>query len=107
MTQSEILQELDKLNADPEVHGIIVQMPLDCEDPNIDSHLITNRVDPSKDVDGLTTINEGKLATGDVTTGKAKSIFAKVHDKSGELIDFRFCAMHCCWMHELDPKVWG
>ena len=82
MTQSEILQELDKLNADPEVHGIIVQMPLDCEDPNIDSHLITNRVDPSKDVDGLTTINEGKLATGDVTTGKSKNVLIKYVHKN-------------------------
>ena len=81
VTQSEILQELDKLNADPEVHGIIVQMPLDCEDPNIDSHLITNRVDPNKDVDGLTTINEGKLATGDVTSGKSKKVFTLVHTK--------------------------
>ena len=69
VTQSEILQELDKLNGDPLTHGIIVQMPLDCDDPTIDSHLVTNRVDPNKDVDGLTTINEGKIATGDITTG--------------------------------------
>ena len=68
-TQSEILQAIDKLNADPNVHGIIVQMPLDSEDTSIDSHLVTNRVDPGKDVDGLTTINEGKVATGDLTSG--------------------------------------
>ena len=69
VTQSQILKELDKLNTDPNVHGIIVQMPLDCEDSTIDSHLVTNSVDPGKDVDGLTTINEGKVATGDLTTG--------------------------------------
>ena len=44
-------------------------MPLDCDDKSIDSHLITNAVDPSKDVDGLTTINEGKIATGDLDSG--------------------------------------
>ena len=48
-TQSEILQAIDKLNGDPNVHGIIVQMPLDCDDPTIDDHLVTNRVDPGKD----------------------------------------------------------
>ena len=47
-TQSEILQAIDKLNGDPNVHGIIVQMPLDCDDPTIDDHLVTNRVDPGK-----------------------------------------------------------
>ena len=44
-SQSEILQAIDRLNADPNVHGIIVQMPLDCDDKTIDSHLVTNRVD--------------------------------------------------------------
>ena len=78
VTQSQILQELDKLNTDPNVHGIIVQMPLDCDDPTIDSHLVTNSVDPGKDVDGLTTINEGKIATGDLTTGIRKISFGLV-----------------------------
>ena len=77
VTQSQILKELDKLNTDPNVHGIIVQMPLDCEDSTIDSHLVTNSVDPGKDVDGLTTINEGKIATGDLTTGFTKIQFPK------------------------------
>ena len=44
-------------------------MPLDCEDATIDSHLITNSVDPNKDVDGLTLVNEGKLATGELDSG--------------------------------------
>ena len=68
-SQSEILQKLEQLNNDPNIHGIIVQMPLDCDDTTIDSHLITNSVDPSKDVDGLTTMNEGRIATGDLTAG--------------------------------------
>jgi len=68
ITEVELLQELDKLNKDPKVHGIIVQMPLDTDNP-IDSHKITDAVDPSKDVDGLCTINEGRVAIGDLKSG--------------------------------------
>ncbi|XP_030765230.1 C-1-tetrahydrofolate synthase, cytoplasmic isoform X2 [Sitophilus oryzae] len=65
ITQIELLNELEKLNADYRIHGIIVQMPLD-SDNKIDSHVITDAVSPSKDVDGLNTINEGRLAIGDL-----------------------------------------
>nr|XP_018904225.1 PREDICTED: C-1-tetrahydrofolate synthase, cytoplasmic [Bemisia tabaci] len=64
ITQKEILDKLDALNDDPNVHGIIVQMPLDAEN-KIDSHLVTNTVSPAKDVDGLNIINEGRCAVGD------------------------------------------
>jgi methylenetetrahydrofolate dehydrogenase (NADP+) / methenyltetrahydrofolate cyclohydrolase / formyltetrahydrofolate synthetase len=62
------LSQVNKLNLDPQVHGIIVQMPLDSINP-IDSHLITDAVSPSKDVDGLNTINEGRVAVGDLKSG--------------------------------------
>ena len=53
------------MNADPSVHGIIVQTPLDSHDGiEINSHLVTNKIDPDKDVDTLTTINQGKAAAG-------------------------------------------
>jgi methylenetetrahydrofolate dehydrogenase (NADP+)/methenyltetrahydrofolate cyclohydrolase/formyltetrahydrofolate synthetase len=68
ITESELLDELDKLNKDPQIHGIIVQMPLDTDNA-IDSHKITDAVDPSKDVDGLCTINEGRVAIGDLKSG--------------------------------------
>jgi len=67
ITQYELLAKLKNLNEDNNVHGIIVQMPLDSDNP-IDSHLITDSVSPSKDVDGLCTINEGRIAVGDLTT---------------------------------------
>lgn len=63
-TETELLITLSKLNNDHRVHGIIVQMPLDSENA-IDSHLITDSVSPDKDVDGLNTINEGRVAVGD------------------------------------------
>ncbi|KAI4468920.1 c-1-tetrahydrofolate synthase cytoplasmic-related [Holotrichia oblita] len=66
-TETELLSKLKKLNEDPKVHGIIVQLPLD-SDNNIDQHLITDTVSPDKDVDGLNTINEGRVAIGDLTS---------------------------------------
>lgn len=51
ITESELLNGLKKLNLDPNVHGIIVQMPLDSTNV-IDSHLVTDYVSPDKDVDG-------------------------------------------------------
>ncbi|KAK4884100.1 hypothetical protein RN001_000371 [Aquatica leii] len=66
-TEAELLLKLNKLNSDPNVHGIIVQMPLDT-DTKIDSHLITDSVSPDKDVDGLNTINEGRVAVGDLSS---------------------------------------
>ncbi|KAH8383845.1 hypothetical protein KR009_010861, partial [Drosophila setifemur] len=65
ITELELLNKINDLNDDPRVHGIIVQMPLDC-DTSIDSHRITDAVSPEKDVDGLHTVNEGRLAIGDL-----------------------------------------
>ncbi|XP_051154436.1 C-1-tetrahydrofolate synthase, cytoplasmic [Leptopilina boulardi] len=65
-TETELLNKLNYLNNDPNTHGIIVQMPLDSIN-TINSHLITDTVSPNKDVDGLNTINEGRVAIGDMT----------------------------------------
>ncbi|XP_054011168.1 C-1-tetrahydrofolate synthase, cytoplasmic [Hylaeus anthracinus] len=65
-TEIELINKVNNLNNDPNIHGIIVQMPLDSVNP-INSHLITDLVSPVKDVDGLNTINEGKAAIGDMT----------------------------------------
>ncbi|XP_076638385.1 pug C-1-tetrahydrofolate synthase, cytoplasmic [Colletes latitarsis] len=65
-TEIELINKVNKLNNDPNVHGIIVQMPLDTVN-QINSHLITDLVSPDKDVDGLNTINEGRVAIGDMT----------------------------------------
>ncbi|MGD9605187.1 MAG: bifunctional methylenetetrahydrofolate dehydrogenase/methenyltetrahydrofolate cyclohydrolase FolD [Bacilli bacterium] len=58
--QKEVADIIEKCNADPNVHGILVQMPLPS---HIDANAIINMIDPAKDVDGLTTINQGKLFT--------------------------------------------
>lgn len=64
-TEAELMSELRRLNQDETIHGIILQLPPDC-DNKIDAHLATNAIDPAKDVDGLTDVNAGKLARGDV-----------------------------------------
>jgi len=47
----QVLSTVERLNGDDNVHGIIVQLPLDSQNP-IDSSLATNAVSPEKDVDG-------------------------------------------------------
>lgn len=60
-TQAQVLEVVDRLNADPAVHGILVQLPLP---KGLDSTEVIDRVDPRKDVDGFHTENVGLLAQG-------------------------------------------
>lgn len=60
-TESNLLSTIDGLNHDPSVHGILVQMPLQCS-TKIDEERITNAVDAKKDVDGFHPFNAGLLA---------------------------------------------
>ncbi len=62
ITQSELLDIVDRLNADPAVHGILVQMPLP---KHIDAEAVVRRIRPDKDVDGFHPVNVGKLWIGD------------------------------------------
>lgn len=62
ITQDELLAIVDRLNADPAVHGILVQMPLP---KHIDSEAVIRRIDPDKDVDGFHPANVGRLWIGD------------------------------------------
>jgi len=62
--QAELLALLAKLNADPRVHGILVQVPLP---PHIAAASVFAAVRPEKDVDGFHPVNVGKLMLGDPT----------------------------------------
>ena len=59
--QAELLALVARLNADPAVNGILVQLPLPKQ---IDPAAVLDAIDPAKDVDGFHVINAGKLATG-------------------------------------------
>lgn len=63
VSELELMSEIQRLNNDTSVNGIIVQLPFDSEH-NINSDLIINSVNPDKDVDGLHFINAGRLAHG-------------------------------------------
>ena len=58
-TEAELYGLIDRLNADPTVHGILVQLPLPA---HIDTTALINRIDPDKDVDGFHAANVGRLA---------------------------------------------
>lgn len=60
-TQADLLALVARLNADPAVDGILVQLPLPAQ---IDARAVIEAIDPAKDVDGFHPINAGRLATG-------------------------------------------
>ena len=61
-TENELLEVVRLLNADPQVDGILVQLPLPA---HIDEAAVIAAIDPAKDVDGFHVVNAGKLAAGD------------------------------------------
>jgi methylenetetrahydrofolate dehydrogenase (NADP+)/methenyltetrahydrofolate cyclohydrolase len=61
-TEAELLSVVDRLNADPKIHGFITQLPLP---KHIDSDQVLNRISPAKDVDGFHPNNVGKVLVGD------------------------------------------
>jgi len=131
VSQSSLLQQVDKLNKDPDVHGIIVQLPLD-GDNNLDCESAVNLILPSKDVDGLTNINAGKLSRGminDVDTfipctpkgcmelieqtgvdlaGKSAVVIGRskiVGSPMAELLKWNNCTVTCCHSKSKDVQL--
>ncbi|CAN7684703.1 bifunctional methylenetetrahydrofolate dehydrogenase/methenyltetrahydrofolate cyclohydrolase FolD [Pararhizobium sp. LjRoot255] len=65
-TQQELEKLVVELNADPAIHGILVQLPLP---KPLNPEPVIRLISPEKDVDGLHVVNAGKMATGDLSTG--------------------------------------
>ena len=63
-SEAELMALLERLNANPQIHGILVQLPLPRQ---IDTNRALHRIDPHKDVDGFHPENVGKVAAGDPT----------------------------------------
>lgn len=63
-TQAEVAAEIKAFNANRDVHGILLQLPAP---QHLDSAALIQMIDPAKDVDGLSFINQGKLVSGDDT----------------------------------------
>jgi methylenetetrahydrofolate dehydrogenase (NADP+)/methenyltetrahydrofolate cyclohydrolase len=62
MREADLLALVDRLNADPRIHGILVQLPLP---KHINAGRVLLRIDPAKDVDGFHPVNVGKVSSGD------------------------------------------
>ena len=60
-SEAELIELIDRLNEDPAVDGILVQLPLP---PQIDERVVITRISPDKDVDGFHPVNAGRLAIG-------------------------------------------
>jgi methylenetetrahydrofolate dehydrogenase (NADP+) / methenyltetrahydrofolate cyclohydrolase len=63
-SEADLLATVDRLNADPRIHGFLVQLPLP---KHINAERVLNRIDPLKDVDGFHPTNVGKVSIGDPT----------------------------------------
>jgi methylenetetrahydrofolate dehydrogenase (NADP+)/methenyltetrahydrofolate cyclohydrolase len=86
--QDELLGVIDGLNADPRIHGILVQLPLPAQ---IETAAVLRHIDPDKDVDGFHPINAGRLAAGDATVlapctpaGIIEMLLRSGHDPKGK-----------------------
>jgi methylenetetrahydrofolate dehydrogenase (NADP+)/methenyltetrahydrofolate cyclohydrolase len=62
ITEDELLSEIAGLNADPAIHGILVQLPLT---KGFDEKKVINSISPDKDVDGFTPVNVGRMMIGE------------------------------------------
>lgn len=63
-SQAALLETVERLNHDPAIHGILVQLPLPS---HLDEHEVLQSINPAKDVDGFHPVNVGKVAVGDPT----------------------------------------
>ena len=87
-SEDELLGVVAGLNADPETHGVLVQLPLPDQ---IDEAEILLAIDPAKDVDGFHPVNVGRLATGDLDVlvpctpaGVLQMLLRSGHDPGGK-----------------------
>lgn len=88
VSEDELLGVIEGLNADPEIHGILVQLPLP---DHIDEGKVIEAIDPSKDVDGFHPVSVGRLATGSgdffapcTPAGVVEMLVRSGHDPSGK-----------------------
>src|SRR5262245_43921075 len=82
--EDELLARLDELNDDPDVHGLLVQLPLPA---GVDEQRVIQRIDPAKDVDGLHRANAGDLLHGHpgLVPATARGVLALLREYEVEL----------------------
>ncbi len=84
VTEKKILEEIERINKDKEIHGVIVQLPLP---DHISIQKVLNTIHPSKDVDGFTPNNIGELFLGEPTLQccTPKGIITMIKESGHEL----------------------
>ena len=89
-SEEELLGVVAGLNADPEIHAVLVQLPLPDQ---IDEAQVLLAIDPAKDVDGFHPVNVGRLATGDpdvlvpcTPAGVVQMLLRSGHDPGGKRV---------------------
>jgi methylenetetrahydrofolate dehydrogenase (NADP+) / methenyltetrahydrofolate cyclohydrolase len=87
-SEDELLGVIDGLNADPSIHGILVQLPVP---DHIDEAKVIEAIDPAKDIDGFHPMSVGRLATGSgdffppcTPAGVVEMLVRSGHDPSGK-----------------------
>lgn len=126
VTQKEVMREIDRLNRDENVHGILVQLPLPKQ---LDKDAIIAAIEPNKDVDGLTPLNQGRLvwrqpglypctplgilelirSTEVKLSGKVAAIVGRsllVGMPAGLLLELAGCTTICLHSESVDTKRW-
>jgi methylenetetrahydrofolate dehydrogenase (NADP+)/methenyltetrahydrofolate cyclohydrolase len=90
VSRGQLLGVVADLNADPAIHGILVQLPLP---DHLDEAAVIEAISPSKDVDGLHPVNAGRLATGSgdffapcTPAGVVEMLLRSGHDPSGRRV---------------------
>ncbi|MFQ5972992.1 MAG: bifunctional methylenetetrahydrofolate dehydrogenase/methenyltetrahydrofolate cyclohydrolase FolD [Alphaproteobacteria bacterium] len=93
LPEAELLSLIAALNGNPEVHGILVQLPLPGQ---IDAAAVIDAIDPAKDVDGLHPVNAGRLASGQLAGPRAPLIpctplgsLLLLKDRLGDLVGLK------------------
>lgn len=83
-SQEEVLAVVDRLNADPGIDGILVQLPLPAQ---IDAAEVLDRIEPAKDVDGFHVVNAGRLQVGlpAMVPCTPRGCMMLLHDRLGDL----------------------
>jgi methylenetetrahydrofolate dehydrogenase (NADP+)/methenyltetrahydrofolate cyclohydrolase len=84
-TTKDLIQLIEKINSDSQIDGVMVQLPLP---EGIDENLVLESISPSKDVDGLTSVNLGKLFKNDPTAispATPKGILSLLHHYNIEI----------------------
>lgn len=76
VTQEELISKVTELNADPKVHGILVQLPLP---PHINENAVLDRIEQDKDVDGLHPLNVAQLANTKTHGGRSAWSFDAIN----------------------------